>query len=103
MTCPKCGSNDIETQTFQENQGSVSSTKSLYAQKKHGVLWWICIGWWLWMIDLFIWIFLFVPRLIVQLCKKKKYVGKSTTATKNVITYKTVCTCKNCSYHWETK
>lgn len=102
--CPKCGSSQIETKVFQENSGgtTVTETKSVYKQKGHGCLWWLFIGWWWWMVDLMLWIFLFIPRLICQLCKKKKYKGKSTSVsqTTNDIKYKTVLVCKNCGNTW---
>jgi predicted RNA-binding Zn-ribbon protein involved in translation (DUF1610 family) len=103
--CPKCGGNNIDIQLHQENIGgnTVTTTKSRYKQKGHGCLWWLFIGWWWWMVDLFLWIFIFPIRLLAQIFKKKKYVGKSTSAssTVNKINYKTVYLCKSCGYHWE--
>lgn len=102
--CPKCGSNSIEMQIMQENQGSTtkSVSKTKYKEKRHGCLWWLCIGWWWWMIDLFIWIFAFIPRVLLHIGRKKKYTGttKSVSKTKNAITYKTVCICKDCGNNW---
>lgn len=108
MICPNCGSDQVEIQTVQENIGSatITKTKSKYKEKGHGIVWWLLIGWWRWMIDLMIWVFAFVPRLFIavlgRIFKKKKYVGSSTTAsnTVNHITYKTICTCKNCAKTW---
>ena len=103
--CPKCGSTNISFQVMQENTGSttLTSTKSKYKEKGHGCLWWIFIGSWWWMIDLCLWIFLFIPRLIIQLCKKKKYKGTSNSVsqTVNQITYKSICQCQSCGHHWE--
>ena len=107
MNCPKCGSTNVSIQTFQENRGTVttSKTKSKYKEKGHGFLWWIFIGWWWWIIDLLSWIF-FIPRLILRLFaapfKKKKYKGTSSTVstTINNVGYKTVCTCQNCGHSW---
>lgn len=105
MLCPKCGGTNVDVQTFQENRGgrTVSRTKSKYKEKGHDCLWWLIIGWWWWFIDLFIWIFAFFPRLIIRLFRKKKYVGTSTTvsSTKNRITYKSVCVCLDCGKRWE--
>ena len=108
MTCPKCGAENITIQTFQEERGSVtrSKTKSKYKEKGHGCLWWITIGWWWWIVDLLSWIFLFFPRLIMRLFaspyKKAKYKGKSTTVstTRNSIGYRTVYTCQSCGHQW---
>jgi len=103
--CPHCGGNNVDMQVHQENIGghTVVKTKSKYKQKGHGCLWWLCIGWWWWMVDLMLWICIFPARLIAQLFKKKKYVGKSTSVstTKNNIKYKTVYLCKSCGHHWE--
>ena len=79
MNCPKCGSGNVNVNTFQEDHGAVttSRTESKYKEKGHGCLWWLLIGWWWWIVDLFTWIFLFIPRLILRLFaspfKKKKY------------------------------
>ncbi len=104
MKCPKCGSTNVSTQTFQEDRGAITTTKtkSKYKEKGHGLLWWIFIGWWWWIIDLFLWIFLFIPRLLVKLFHRKKYVGKSTSVstTVNKIGYRTVHTCQNCGHSW---
>lgn len=104
MTCPKCGSENVTTQTFQENRGSttITKTKSKYKEKGHGCLWWLCIGWWWWIVDLLLWIFLFVPRFCVQLFKKKKYKGKSksVSTTVNDVSYTTVCLCGDCGNRW---
>ena len=103
--CPCCGSSDVTVETFQENLGSttISQTKSKYSSG-HGLVWWLLIGWWWWMFDLMIWIVAFVPRLIIQLCKKKKYHGKSTSVaqTINEVQYRHVYTCKNCGNTWQT-
>lgn len=103
--CPKCGGTNVDIQLHQETIGgnTVTTTKSRYKQKGHGCMWWLFIGWWWWIVDIMLWIFIFPIRLLVQLFKKKKYVGKSTSAsaTKNEIKYKTVCLCKSCGHHWE--
>ena len=104
MTCPKCNSNDVTVQTFQEDLGTVttSHTASKYREKGHGCLWWLTIGWWWWIVDLCLWVFMFIPRLILQLFKKKKYVGSSSTVSSTVrnVKYRTVCTCQNCGHSW---
>ena len=108
MTCPKCGSSNVNVNTFQEDRGSVTTakTKSKYREQGHGCLWWLIIGWWWWIVDLLLWIFLFFPRLILRLFtapfKKKKYKGKSSTVstTVNNVVYKTICTCQNCGHAW---
>ena len=107
MTCPKCKSTDVTVQTFQEDRGTVvrSRTTSKYREKGHGCLWWLTIGWWWWIVDLCLWIFLFIPRPILQLFRKKKYVGKASTVSSAVrnVSYRTVCTCQNCGHSWTRK
>ena len=85
-TCPKCGSDNITYQTFQENKGgkTVTRTKSKYKEKRHGCLWWGFIGWWWWIIEIFLWIFLsflgmflfFVFLLFLNNCLGRKYKKK---------------------------
>lgn len=105
MTCPKCGSHNVEVSVVQENLGSktVTKTKSKYKEKGHGCMWWLLIGSWWWIIDLFLWVFVFPIRFLIQLFKKKKYVGDANTVsnTSNKIKYKSVRLCKNCGHHWE--
>ena len=108
MTCPKCGATDVTVQTFQEDRGSVtrSKTRSRTKEGGHGCLWWLCGGW-LWaLIDAITWFAMFIPRLIMRLFaspyKKKKTKGKSKTVsrTRNDIGYRTIYTCQNCGYQW---
>ena len=105
IVCPQCGSTNVRVEVQQENQGSVTTqkTKSKYKEdRRHGCLWWFFIGSWWWIIDLFIWIFAFIPRLLIHVGRKKKYTSTSTSVakTKNIITYKTVCVCQNCGHNW---
>lgn len=105
MVCPNCGSENVTVQVVQENSGSITTTKtkSKYKEAGHGCLWWLLIGWWWWIVDLFLWIFAFFPRFLVQLFKKKKYKGTSTSTavTTNSVSYKTICLCQDCGNRWE--
>ena len=94
MFCPKCGSENIDVQVFQEVQGS--KTKIRMKEKGHGCLYWICGGW---AIDLFSWIFFFFPRVLLHIGRRKKY--KGVEKTKYEINYTSCYICKNCGYHWE--
>lgn len=104
MRCPKCGSENVQTNTFQEQKGSKTVTKYSFkaAEKHHGCLWWCIIGWWWFFIDLMIWICFFPFRFTVQLFRRKKYTagGTSTSKTHNKIGYRTVCVCQNCGKQW---
>ena len=100
MTCPKCHRNHVISQTFQENRGSVTRTRSKYREKGHGCLWWLLIGSWWWIVDLFLWVFLFVPRALLHIRRRKTYVGNSRSVTRNEIRYRTVYTCQDCGHTW---
>lgn len=105
ITCPECGSSNIDIQVFQENNGSktITKTKSKYKEKRHGCLWWLCMGWWWWIVDLAIWIFFFIPRVLLSIARKRNYKGKSksTSKTVNDIDYKSIGVCMSCGHHWE--
>lgn len=104
LVCPNCGSDDISIETFQENLGTTTVSKGKYKFKQtgHGIIWWLFIGWWWWIIDLFFWICFFPFRLILQLFKKKKYRGKSTTVSQSIneVVYKKMFTCRSCGNSW---
>ena len=104
LRCPECGSTEISIETFQEDLGTttVSKTKSKYKEAGHGCLWWLLIGGWWWIVDLFLWIAYFPFRLLFQIFKRKKYKGKATTVSQsmNEIIYKKMFTCQNCGHSW---
>jgi len=82
MICPKCKSDNITIQAVTE----------VKEKAKHGVIWWLFIGWW-W--EMILWIFLFLPRLIIAIFggRRKKIVS----------TTKTMAICQNCGNKWEVK
>ena len=107
LTCPECGSTNIEASLMQENHGATTVTKSKTKTKSwkgHGCLWWILIGWWWIFVDAFIWVAVFPLRLVIELLRRKKTKSKSDTTTVSEevahIEYKTVCLCRNCGHHW---
>ncbi len=83
MICKKCGSQNV----------SVQAVTTFKIQSGHGCLWWAAIGWWLLIIKFFIWIFAFVPMLILKLIKGKKYKIKSKISSEAV--------CQNCGNIWK--
>lgn len=83
MTCPKCGSTNVNVQM-------VSETK--LKTKHRSIFWWIFIGWWWLPIK---WIFLTIPALIVKIFAPKRKKLKTI--------HKSMCVCQNCGYHWEAK
>lgn len=76
MNCIKCNSDKINIQ-------AVTETK----RKKKGIFYWT-IGWF---IDLMLWFFLTVPRLIIAIFKPKKMVSKTHS----------MAVCQNCGYKWK--
>ena len=81
MTCPKCGSANVNVQTVNDIE---------LKNKHHGVIWWLFVGWWWIMIK---WLIFFIPALIVKIfgSKKQKVVQKQ----------RTVCVCQTCGYSWD--
>lgn len=99
MQCPNCKSNNVFVQ--QVTEGSESKTKTKVYSLRHGILWWLFIGWWWWIV-VFCWdVFLFLcTGGIYIFFRKKRKVGKEsgTTTTKNI--NRTVATCQNCGKTW---
>lgn len=84
MTCPSCNSEKVKIK--REKTGEVSGRYS----KKHSVTWWLCIGWWLIMLDICTFgIFHSV------FWGKKKANGRASL-------WHTVAICQNCGHTWET-
>ena len=81
MMCPKCHSNNINVQV-------VTSTK--IKNKHHSIWYWIFIGWWL---EILLWLFLTIPRLLVALFghKKQKVIQKNYS----------IAVCQNCGNQWK--
>lgn len=81
MTCPKCGSQNVNVSVIDEMQ---------LKDKHHGCLWWVCIGWWWLMVK---WLVFTLPALIVAIFKPKKQ--------KLVNKQKTMYACQNCGHTWK--
>lgn len=80
MTCPKCGSANIQVQMVSETQ---------LKTKHHSILYWLLIGWWL---KLLLWIFLTLPMLIIRIFRPAKYKTKTIHKSKAV--------CQSCGNSW---
>lgn len=76
MKCPKCGSENVNVQ-------AVTHVRD----KKHGCVYWLLIGWWL---ELFMWIFLTLPWLIIKIFKPNKVNSKTHSEA----------VCQNCGKRW---
>ena len=95
IVCPYCSSDKILIQ--QVTQGSESKTKTKVYETHHGCLYWVFVGWWIWMFKALLDLFLIgCTGGLYIFFKKKKQVGKEVgnTTTKNINT--TVATCQNC-------
>ena len=80
MVCPKCKSENVTTQIVQKMQ---------LKDKHHGIIWWLCIGWWWVPIK---WMCFTLPALLFAIFGRKK----QKIVTKN----KTMCVCQNCGNTW---
>ena len=100
MFCPNCNSENVKVESVQENLGTTEISKTKTKEKRHGIIWWLFIGWWWWIIDLILWIILFIPRALLHIGRKKKYVSTTRSQSVNHIVYKTICTCQNCGNTW---
>lgn len=81
MKCPVCGSENVSVQIVTETE---------LKNKHHGVVWWLCIGWWwvpIW------WLCFTIPALIIKIFAPKKQKLKQR--------HKTICVCQNCGHKWE--
>ena len=80
MKCPVCGSENVNVQIVTETE---------LKNKHHGVVWWLCIGWWwvpIW------WLFFTIPALIIKIFAPKKQNLKQC--------HNTVRVCQTCGHKW---
>ena len=81
MTCPKCGSDNVNAQVVTETQ---------LKNKHHNIFWWLFVGWW-WVP--FRWIVLFIPSLLAKIFLPKRQKLKQ----KHV----TMWVCQSCGNRWK--
>jgi len=81
MHCPKCKSENVKIEMVTEQK---------FKRKKKTLLYWITIGWF---VELFLWIFLTLPKLIYELFKPNRYKVKTKT--------KKIAICQNCGHTWK--
>ena len=77
MTCKKCNSENVNIQRV-----------SVTTKKKKGMGYWLLFGW---LIDLMLWCFLTIPRLLIAMFAPKK--------TKTEVHTEAVC--QSCGYSWK--
>lgn len=81
MNCQKCGSNNVKVQMVSESK---------LKNKHHSIFYWILIGWWL---EIFLWFFLTIPRLLIATFGGKKQ--------KIVTVHSSQAVCQDCGYNWK--
>ena len=82
MTCSRCGSDNVNIQELNEVK---------LKTKHHGIIWWLCIGWYWIPIK---WFIFTVPALIFKIFGiGKKYKTVNKTIKKAV--------CQNCGNSWK--
>lgn len=91
MKCPKCGSSDVVVQAVVEHH-------VVDVRKRHGFLWWLCIGWW-WAPIWFVvkWFFLTVPMIVIKVARN--VLGMRPRDISNETKAKAVC--QTCGHVWE--
>lgn len=77
LVCKKCNSSNVTVQAVTEIK-----------KKRKGLLYWLFIGWWL---EIFMWLFLTLPWLIIKIFKPRKYKSKITR----------IAVCQDCGYSWK--
>lgn len=83
MICPKCGSDNVTVQMVSTNE---------LKKKRHGIFYWLLIGWWLKPI---LWVCLTMPMIIIKIFRPKKY--------KMITKHNSMCVCQNCGNSWSAK
>lgn len=83
VICKKCGSNKVDIQMVERTQ---------IKRKKKTLLYWIAFGW---LIEIMLWFFLTVPKLIFELFKPSRYKVKTKLEK--------IAVCQNCGYSWGLK
>lgn len=79
MTCPKCGGHYV----------NVTAQATEKAKPRHGVLYWVLIGWWL---HPLMWLFLTLPMIVWRLIRPNRKTETHTT---------TYAVCQSCGHTYE--
>lgn len=100
-TCPKCGGTNISYQ--RETVGNIGgSFHSFSHNKKHGCLYFLIIGWWIWIFKFIFGILKIIMTGGLSLLfrkNKNKTTGKTISASKSI--NRTVAICQNCGNTWK--
>lgn len=90
MKCPRCGSSDVSVQ-------AVNEWDMVDDKKRHGILWWLVIGWWwapLWFC--FKWLVLTVPALIIAVVRRAFGLRPKRVVNRTV----SKAVCQTCGHVW---
>ena len=88
MQCPKCKSENVNIS--REQTGTIGGART-YGKKHHGLIYWIFVGWWIWIYKI-----IFIPFSI--LFGKRK---KTNTLMAQKTFNKTVAICQDCGNVWK--
>lgn len=83
MTCPNCGSSNVNVQVVTETQ---------LKKKRHSFLWWLFVGWWWVPIK---WLFFTWWAILAKIFAPKRQTLHQRHISK--------CVCQNCGYTWDAK
>jgi transcription elongation factor Elf1 len=81
ITCPRCGSHNV----------TVTTSATEKAMARHGVVYWVFVGWWL---QPLLWLFFTFPMIVYRLI----FPNRRTKTVKH-----TYATCQSCGHAWEVK
>lgn len=81
MVCSKCGRENVNVQMVSESK---------LKTKHHGIIYWFCFGW---LIDIMLWIFLTIPRLLIAMFMPRQQ--------KMVTKHRSMAVCQNCGNSWK--
>ena len=83
MTCPNCGSANVNVQVVTETQ---------IKKKRHSFIWWLFIGWWWVPVK---WLFFTGWAILAKIFAPKRQTLKQRHISK--------CVCQNCGYLWDAR
>lgn len=97
MLCPKCNCENVKI--HREKIGNVSGNKGVYAKKKHGILYWTFVGWWIWILHIYSDI---LTLGYTRRKRKQNSIHQVGSYHQTDSLWHTVAICQNCGYTWET-
>lgn len=84
MKCPRCHSRNVRVELVRERR-----------RTRHGLIWWLLIGWWVWLFKL-----LLMPMFWVQAMTRKE--GHPPHRRDEMVT-QSVAVCQQCGHHWRVR